>query len=160
MEQETQPTTTQIDSLAKLYVDAQAKADEAQGIADVFGDQLITMTQDFGCIAPKADKTRQIQGETWIVKVTQGQSVQINTSQVVRLRRLLAIKGKSRIFGKLFATEQRYSLQKHAHEQVLRGLPSAFISKVRVLFSACIEIKPTSPRLKVDLIKKDKGVRR
>jgi hypothetical protein len=135
MEEKKLPTTEEIDTLAQMYVDGQASADHAQGIADAFGDQLIMMTQEFGSISPRAEKTRQLEGSEWIVKVTQGQSVHVKASQVVRLRRFLAGKGKSRLFGKLFTTEERYSLSSEAHTVVngkafLAGLPASMLSKV------------------------------
>ncbi len=155
MEKKTQPTAAEIDVAAQLYVDAQAKADRAQEVADLFRDPLIEMTQSFGCVAPRSEKTRQIQGVAWIVKVTQGQSVQVNGANVPRLSKLLP----KRIFRKLFITEDRYTLCKDAQALLNKNslaLPTSLLNKVRLLFSKCVEIKPTSPRLKVEPVNKEK----
>lgn len=162
--EKTIPTVKEIDALAQLYVDVQAKADEAQETANLFHQQLITMTQEFGSIAPKSDKTRQIQGDTWIVKVTQGQSVQINVAEVEKLRTFLAGKGKSRLFGKLFISDFRYTLGKDANQLISadsklfgNGRAQVFLrDKLRAIFNRAVEIKHLSPRLKVETKNKEK----
>jgi len=153
------PKAAEIDALAQLYVDAQAQADKAQDTANIFHGQLITMVQEFGSIAPKSEKTRQLQGETWIVKVTQSQSVQINAAEVSKLRKFLLGIGKTRFFGKLFVTEERYTLAADAQQRISTStglLSASSMAKLRALFTKAVEIKPLSPRLKVEPLKKDK----
>ncbi len=152
------PQPQEIDSLAKLYDEAQTKADAQQKVADAFGDQLKAMVQEFGEAAPKSDKTRQIQGQEWIVKVTTGQTVQIIANEVAKLRMLLSDAGKTVFFKKLFCVEPRYSLNDGAQQLMQDNLPLGpkLAEKVRALFMKAVDIKTNSPRLKVDRIKKDK----
>jgi hypothetical protein len=152
------PQPQEIDSLAQLYDEAQKKADEQQGIADAFGDQLIAMVKEFGQAAPKSDKTKQVQGDVWQVKVTTGQTVQIIPNEVANLRRLLSAASKTAFFKKLFCVEPRYSLNDDAQQFMQGNLPlaSRLAEKVRALFMKAVDIKTNSPRLKVEPLKKEK----
>jgi hypothetical protein len=151
------PTANEIDTLASLYADAKANVDKAQERADLFGDQLIEMTQLHGVTPPRAEKSLRIEGDEWEVTVSEGQSVSVNKTAAAKVLASLKRAGLMPFFRKLFIVEAQYKLAKGAQALIALPLPKGAPSNLRKLLAAAVQIKDKAPRLTVDPKEEKKG---
>jgi hypothetical protein len=144
-------TNQEIDALAGLYADAKENLSKAQDRVDLLGDQLIEMTQRHGGTPPKAEKSLRIEGDDWIVTVSEGQSVTVKKAAVEKIFTSLKRCGLHLTFFRdLFVAESTYKLQKGAQALMAKPLPSGAPSNLRKLFADAVQIKDKAPRLTVD----------
>jgi hypothetical protein len=145
------PTANEIDTLASLYADAKANVEKAQERADLFGDQLIKLTQEHGTTPPRAEKSLRLEGDEWEVTVSEGQGVSVKKPAVEKIFKSLKRCGLHlTLFRDLFVAENTYKLQKGAQALMAKPLPTGAPSNLRKLFAEAVQIKDKAPRLTVE----------
>jgi hypothetical protein len=144
------PTKQEIDALCQLYLDADVNVEQAKQTRAMFADQIIDAIRDHGFLPKRATKSRRIEGEEFQATLSKSQSVEVNGTEVLRLRAFLDGKGLSRWFRKLFKREPVYVLRERAQEVVAKMRDLGAPSDLQTLFSGALDIKDNSPSLKVE----------
>lgn len=144
------PSKQEIDALCQLYLDADVNVEKAKETRAMFADQLVTMIRDHGFLPKRATKSRRIEGDEYQATHSKSQSVEVNGTEVLRLRDFLMRNGLARWFRRLFKREPVYVLREGAQEIVAKMLDLGAPSDLQMLFSNALEIKDNSPSLKVE----------
>lgn len=152
-ENNTIPSKQEIDALAQLYLDADSAVEQVKETRRIFADQLAEMIAAHGFLPKRATKSRRIEGEEFQATLVRSQSVEVNGTEVLRLRMFLTGKGLGCWFRKLFKREPVYVLRDGAQELVARLLAKGAPSDVQILFSNSLTIRDNSDWLKVEPIK-------
>ncbi|HET7873216.1 MAG TPA: hypothetical protein VFL42_11935 [Terriglobales bacterium] len=155
-EENTIPTKPEIDSLAQLYLDADAAVEQARTSRSLLAGRLAEMIVAHGFLPRRAAKSRRIEGEEFQATLSRGHSLEVNGTEVLRLRMFLTGTGMGGWFRKLFKREPVYVLREGAQELVARLLAKGAPSDLQILFSNSLSIRDNSASLKVERIKQEK----
>ncbi|HEX7289478.1 MAG TPA: hypothetical protein VF532_25060 [Candidatus Angelobacter sp.] len=147
------PNKSEIDALAQLYLDADSAVEQAKETRRIFADQLAEMIAAHGFLPRRATKSRRIEGEEFQATLIRSQSLDVNGTEVLRLRMFLTGTGWGGWFRKLFKREPVYVLREGAQELVARLLAKGAPSDLHVLFSNTLTIRDNSASLKVEPLK-------
>ena len=154
------PSKPEIDALAQLYLDADAAVDQAKESRRIFADQLAEMIAAHGFLPKRATKSHRLEGEEFQATLVRSHSLEVNGTEVLRLRMFLTGKGWGRCFRKLFKREPVYVLREGAQDLVARLLAKGAPSDLQILFSNSLTIRDNSVSLKVEPIKEEKVERK
>lgn len=154
------PSKTEIDALAQLYLEADAAVEQARETRRIFADQLAEMIAAHGFLPKRATKSRRIEGEEFQATLSRSHSVEVNGTEVLRLRTFLTGTGCTNWFRKLFKREPVYVLREGAQELVGRLLAKGAPPDLQILFSNSLSIRDNSASLKVEPINEEKAAKK
>jgi hypothetical protein len=140
--------------------DADAAVEQAKETRRMFADQLAEMIAVHGFLPKRATKSRRIEGEEFQATLIRSQSLDVNGTEVLRLRMFLTGTGWGGWFRKLFKREPVYVLREGAQELVARLLAKGAPSDLQILFSNSLTIRDNSASLKVEPMKEEKVARK
>lgn len=144
MKKPEQLSAGQIDRLAGDYKNYESAIKAAKLKQESIREQLLLQVEHYGAAAPKADKTFRLESESYIVDVTQSESLVVNDEAVLELKGKLANEGLSSIAKRLFDAKT-YFVKKNGAEAVAQSCSLT----VQRLFRTCFDVKPASPKLSV-----------
>jgi hypothetical protein len=160
MPQETLPTHAQIDSLAALYIDAQAAVELARDRESALRQQLTEMVERHGSVPRRALKSKRLEGDEYQATLSKGHSVEVMTARVELFRQWMKAHKLTSLFRKLFKRETVYVLREYAQELVNTMASGSKHRDVAAdlcsLFHQSLDIKDNSPYLKVEPKNKEK----
>lgn len=157
------PTAAEIDTLCKLYAEADKKVDETIEARNVFGEQIEEMIAAHGFLPPRSKKSKRIQGEEYKATLSQSHSVDVDSTAAKRFYAVLKEFGLQRFFRKCFRREQVFVLLDGAQDLISRlaiilqqGKETVRASEVQLTFANTLKIESRSSSLKVEPIKEEK----
>jgi hypothetical protein len=106
-----------------------------------------------------AEQSIRLAGRRNTLTITRGTTVTVNEQSVAALEEYLEKESYS-FFPQLFAKQVKHTLVEGARDLLKRmGLPRRAEEKVLSLFGRCIDLKPKSPSVKIEVIKPEKALR-
>jgi hypothetical protein len=109
-------------------------------------------------MAPKAKKSKRIQGEEYKGTLSQSHSIEVDSTAVQRFHTRLKELKLARVFRKLFRREMVFVLNDGA-QAYIASLAAKFpgiAGELQLLFAQTLKIESRSPYLEVEPVKKEK----
>jgi hypothetical protein len=112
--------------------------------SEAIREELLAQVEHYGAAAPKADKTFRLESASYIVDVTQSESLVVDDAGVKILQEICRSDFPS-LFKKLFEKKSYFVKKRGAEEQIA----SHGGGRLTAAFRRCFDIKPASAKLTV-----------